>query len=529
MFIHRWLLHPFWSITTPFVVPTALIVLSWNIFISARVDFLADFKLNDVSLLISQIICIYSCVVSALLLLIGGIGWKPSSISQVKALEVFVRICSLPAAPFRSLMNFLVTSFSFVQGVCFSFCELFCTNPCSTILLTILLGIYYFTFIRELIPPIFLSNMIVSMLTSLRSISDTVFLTAFVAFVQISTFHVCSYSFLSPAILSSSFTSLPVQELSLLAESMASPRRCARCWYGPVDHTGCNNLSSHHREGLISNACPRCGWFSSSLNDWPDWDTNGQSERNSSGNSVIIRRAFEDCVLLIRASAKATVIPLALMTFLTYFVPNSPSSGALLALSYLVPWIMENRKVWNGSFQSQHDSSLPHRQQPNDNGNPNHRRHRGGRAHRHQRQHERRLNNARNDEGLEAEPPIQPVNHDCGGHREVAARMVSGEETITTLLAEAAPTRIFADTGCSICLDNWTQTALDVLANSTPRDAARKLQTIDPACLALRCGHLLHLRCAEEVLQSDVGRHHRCPLCRQPLTLAGDISAGLFM
>jgi hypothetical protein len=536
IFIHRWLLHPLWSLITPFGVPTALIVLSWNIFVSVKVDTLTVFKLNEVSLLISQIFCIYSCVVSSLLLLIGGIGWKPSSISQVKAFGLFVRICSLPAILIQSLMNFLVPTFYHVvlyvcSPICSIFLSSFCASPFVTILITIALGISWLTLPRDLFPLFFtsdLSNMILSVLTSLRLISDTVFLTAFVAFVQISTFHVCSYSFLSPAILSSSFTSLPVQELSHLAESMASPRRCARCWYGPVDHTGCNNLSSHHREGLISNACPRCGWFSSSLNDWPDWDSTGQSERNSEGNSVIIRRAFEDCVLLIRASAKATVIPLALMTIMTYFLPNSPSSGALLALSYLVPWIMENRKVWNVTFQSQHDNHLAPRLQSNDIGYPTYRLLSGGRD-RHQRQYQRGLNNARYDEGLEAEPPIQPVNDDCGGHREVPARMVSGGETISTLLAEAAPTRIFADTGCSICLDNWTQTALDILTNSAPSDAARKLQTIDPACIALRCGHLLHLSCADEVLQSEVGRHHRCPLCRQPLTLAGDISAGLFM
>ena len=52
---------------------------------------------------------------------------------------------------------------------------------------------------------------------------------------------------------------------------------CGKCNFGPVDHTACANLRSHHgamgRGGSrISNACPKCGWFSENLSDWPPWD-----------------------------------------------------------------------------------------------------------------------------------------------------------------------------------------------------------------------------------------------------------------
>ena len=43
-----------------------------------------------------------------------------------------------------------------------------------------------------------------------------------------------------------------------------------------VDHVACTDLRSHHGEkrggGLISNACPKCSWFSPQITDWPLWD-----------------------------------------------------------------------------------------------------------------------------------------------------------------------------------------------------------------------------------------------------------------
>ena len=52
---------------------------------------------------------------------------------------------------------------------------------------------------------------------------------------------------------------------------------CGKCSFGPVDHANCADLRSHHGEDRgsgvkVSNACPKCGWFSSSIADWPPWD-----------------------------------------------------------------------------------------------------------------------------------------------------------------------------------------------------------------------------------------------------------------
>ncbi|TYZ63217.1 hypothetical protein PybrP1_003214 [[Pythium] brassicae (nom. inval.)] len=54
--------------------------------------------------------------------------------------------------------------------------------------------------------------------------------------------------------------------------------QCARCGYGPIEHTNCSSLSAHHGErhgnAFVNNACPRCNWLAGSINEWPRW--NGQ-------------------------------------------------------------------------------------------------------------------------------------------------------------------------------------------------------------------------------------------------------------
>jgi len=68
--------------------------------------------------------------------------------------------------------------------------------------------------------------------------------------------------------------------------------QCGRCGFGPVEHTRCGDLQAHHGErrgggrGHVSNSCPSCGWFSSRISDWPQWDgthvgvlTDGEAER----------------------------------------------------------------------------------------------------------------------------------------------------------------------------------------------------------------------------------------------------------
>jgi transcription elongation factor Elf1 len=63
----------------------------------------------------------------------------------------------------------------------------------------------------------------------------------------------------------------------LQVEMGGRARMCGRCAYGPVDHKDCDDLTSHHMQDLgngvrISNACARCDWFSSNVQDWPMWD-----------------------------------------------------------------------------------------------------------------------------------------------------------------------------------------------------------------------------------------------------------------
>eukprot|EP00551_Chaetoceros_affinis_P013307 CAMPEP_0203685570 /NCGR_PEP_ID=MMETSP0090-20130426/48615_1 /ASSEMBLY_ACC=CAM_ASM_001088 /TAXON_ID=426623 /ORGANISM="Chaetoceros affinis, Strain CCMP159" /LENGTH=1159 /DNA_ID=CAMNT_0050554767 /DNA_START=184 /DNA_END=3663 /DNA_ORIENTATION=+ len=53
---------------------------------------------------------------------------------------------------------------------------------------------------------------------------------------------------------------------------------CAQCGFGPVDHYACSDLQAHngerHGHARVSNACPNCGWFSSSISNWKKWDGN---------------------------------------------------------------------------------------------------------------------------------------------------------------------------------------------------------------------------------------------------------------
>jgi hypothetical protein len=47
-----------------------------------------------------------------------------------------------------------------------------------------------------------------------------------------------------------------------------------RCTFGPVGHYACDDLTSHHQQGVgngvrMNSACSQCGWFSSNIQDWP--------------------------------------------------------------------------------------------------------------------------------------------------------------------------------------------------------------------------------------------------------------------
>ena len=43
---------------------------------------------------------------------------------------------------------------------------------------------------------------------------------------------------------------------------------CPKCKFGPVAHAACADLTSHHAQGGVSNKCPKCGFFGSSISEW---------------------------------------------------------------------------------------------------------------------------------------------------------------------------------------------------------------------------------------------------------------------
>lgn len=57
-----------------------------------------------------------------------------------------------------------------------------------------------------------------------------------------------------------------------LRNAMPGARQCGRCGLGPVLHSGCDNLRTHHGERGIRNACQACGWFAPDISAWPRWD-----------------------------------------------------------------------------------------------------------------------------------------------------------------------------------------------------------------------------------------------------------------
>merc|ERR1711977_326616 len=64
---------------------------------------------------------------------------------------------------------------------------------------------------------------------------------------------------------------------TMLKAALPNAYQCGRCDHGPVLHSNCDDLRSHHLEvlprGVVrNNACAKCGWFSENIGDWPRWD-----------------------------------------------------------------------------------------------------------------------------------------------------------------------------------------------------------------------------------------------------------------
>jgi hypothetical protein len=65
-------------------------------------------------------------------------------------------------------------------------------------------------------------------------------------------------------------------EAQMRRQFLGRAYQCASCAFGPIDHFACGDLAAHHGQNIgnasINNACPRCGWFSRHLADWPKWN-----------------------------------------------------------------------------------------------------------------------------------------------------------------------------------------------------------------------------------------------------------------
>ena len=80
-------------------------------------------------------------------------------------------------------------------------------------------------------------------------------------------------------------------------------RQCGRCSFGPIV-TGardCNDLTSHHGEpagrygaARIDNACPRCGWFANSFDQWAEWDGASSSVANPYAETSMLEPSAAD-------------------------------------------------------------------------------------------------------------------------------------------------------------------------------------------------------------------------------------------
>jgi hypothetical protein len=294
---------------------------------------------------------------------------------------------------------------------------------------------------------------------------------------------------------------LQYEELNALAGAMSFPRQCGRCGFGPVDSTGCHDLRTHHGDvavaadgnsSQISNACPRCGWFTSSLRNWPAWDGETQT---TSGRSVFRARMWSEVVITVRASSKALVIPYSLLLAGSYF-GLSPTLSGSLALTYIVPWF------WHTATLAGSLDMAP--VCPRTRGPSRHNRSRLG-----------------DDDGTE-----------CGAVRRAdTAAPISSSQALHNILA-ASPYKVFLAPGdiCAVCMDTFPDEASQAVGNKdkTSVQICTELRSLTPPIVALRCGHPLHVECAEAAVAASGNRHVRCPLCRESASLAGDNAAMLF-
>jgi hypothetical protein len=477
--LHRWLLEPVWRVIVPFIMPSLLLGVAISMIMETGALSFSHWSMY--ALAFAQVVCAASTLCSSVVLFFDVIS--SASMPLLTVLSTISHVLGMPWVVIQKLCSGRITRMiaRLVADVTRNLMTFAIEAPILAIPVIIVSSgvLFYLLFVSPWCSSVvgLLGAHLTVAWHTLQSTSDTTLIVVFVALIQTATYYACVTRILQPALLASRYVSLPMSELRDLAATMSSPRQCACCRFGPVDHTGCSNLMTHHEENGVSNACPRCGWLARNLSDWPAWEDYGHEQ----AATVYTRRAWAEFVLAIRATAKATVIPLVILRVLHL----SPTVGALVALSYLGPWLFENVYVWNNMYQRP-----------------------SVRARR-------------------ARAPPQDLPVDCGARAPVYRG--EGGDTLASLLAEAAPARIFVGESCSVCLDDWTPDVVRICEEQvSSASLLLLLRNFEPPCLALRCGHLLHQTCAQDIVQADAARHQRCPLCRQPLTFAGAVSAGMF-
>ena len=285
-----------------------------------------------------------------------------------------------------------------------------------------------------------------------------------------------------------------------IAEGITNPRMCPRCLFGPVDHTGCSALRTHHGErrgrGTVSNACPRCHWLGRDLREWARWPENGP---DPAAVTAARQARWGEAVVISRAVLKAVITVQLLLRFAGVY-------GPIIALVYFGGWLRETHNIRVSLRRA-----VVHVAAAGDLAN----RRRQRRRHRRRR----RTNDGDN-------PP------DCGRRRETAAAEVT--------LRPAIPERIFYGAGavCVVCLETFPPLCNIVDAPAALDSSESMYAGGDRVCLllrqngmhAMRCGHVLHVPCFEGLVSATAERfrHVLCPVCREPVTRGGALASRLF-
>ena len=287
---------------------------------------------------------------------------------------------------------------------------------------------------------------------------------------------------------------LPAHTLDTLAQGMAQPLQCLSCGCGPIDFGGCASLATHHGQGGVSNACPSCGWFSRCRGDWVPY-----SLRSAHARSVYLRRVWGEGVGAVRASAKGSCAPLLLLLLAGGSAGLPHWLVTALGAAYLGAWLWveQGREVNLGR---------PFREE------------------------------AVAARAAAPAPTAAAAGSDdaprCGAQAQAqrAPPSISAVEAMEDVRC-GRPAHVFLAAGdaCPVCLEEFEAAAVEAAgAGAGAGGGNAALQALAPACVALRCGHPLHLSCATDTARAEARHRIRCPLCREHATVRGMVLASLF-